>query len=380
MPLLSAPDTRAVLKGRGGELRNANRNERSRGRSLLHGHGTFSTSKVGGWRLTAVGGGWRLAVGDGWRLAAVGAGRLVVPGGCSEGLSLTKKKIWLLKESPAADGQKAVEDEPWTPSQTRGSGGSLCHGGSWCPHRFRALTFSDRSNAPNPFPAATNENALSPLCHEAKACLSPHRSPASRTRLTGPDNGARGCPGRSKTTTKPLQSAGTPGRDIGRLDEQKDVHGCAHALHRGVYVGEGPAMAQIYTPQLSLPDATYSSRSPMNEAVFCVTVHRNGRMGQPLPSVSAPSSQCHRGPLPHRTGPRDTHTRTHTPGATKSIYPLPRALNVTKSVPECHIGGRHVLTRNGHILGYMWDAKTSAFSPFGARDGPFWPSKNPKMP
>ena len=62
---------RAVLKG-GGGLRTASRNGRSRGRSLLRGPGTFSISKVGGWRLVAVGG-WRLAVGGGWRLAAVGA-------------------------------------------------------------------------------------------------------------------------------------------------------------------------------------------------------------------------------------------------------------------------------------------------------------------
>ena len=56
------------------------------GRSLLPGHGTFSTSKVGGWwRLVAVGGGWRLvAVGGGWwQLVAVGGGwwRLVAVGG-----------------------------------------------------------------------------------------------------------------------------------------------------------------------------------------------------------------------------------------------------------------------------------------------------------
>ena len=45
-------------------VRNANRNERSRGRSLLHDHmkWTFSTSKLGSW--------WRLAVG-GWSRGAV---------------------------------------------------------------------------------------------------------------------------------------------------------------------------------------------------------------------------------------------------------------------------------------------------------------------
>ena len=52
------------------DLRDANRNEHLRGCSLLHGHGTFSTSKVGAWRLM-VGGDWRLAVG---RLVAVGGG------------------------------------------------------------------------------------------------------------------------------------------------------------------------------------------------------------------------------------------------------------------------------------------------------------------
>ena len=50
------------------DLCKANWKERLWGRSLLHGHGTFSTSK--NWRLAV--GGWRLAVG-GWRLA-VGTG------------------------------------------------------------------------------------------------------------------------------------------------------------------------------------------------------------------------------------------------------------------------------------------------------------------
>ena len=54
-------------------LCNANRNELSRGRSLLHGHGTFSTSTVGcWWRLAAVRGWWWLAVGGGWQQLAVG--------------------------------------------------------------------------------------------------------------------------------------------------------------------------------------------------------------------------------------------------------------------------------------------------------------------
>ena len=50
--------TRAVLKGgKKKDRRNANRNERSRRRSLLRGDGTCSASKFGGWRLAV--GGWR---------------------------------------------------------------------------------------------------------------------------------------------------------------------------------------------------------------------------------------------------------------------------------------------------------------------------------
>ena len=110
---------RAVLKGGGGDLRNANRNDRSREHSLLHGHGTFSTSKVGGWQLV-VGGRWRVAVGGRWELAVlviggswlvgVGGRRLAVGGswrlavGGPWGLSLkavlSKKRIWPLKDSP----------------------------------------------------------------------------------------------------------------------------------------------------------------------------------------------------------------------------------------------------------------------------------------
>ena len=68
-------------KGKKKDLRNANRNECSRGRSLLPGHGAFSTSKAGGWQLVAVGSGWRLAVGGGWqRLAVGGWWRLAVGG------------------------------------------------------------------------------------------------------------------------------------------------------------------------------------------------------------------------------------------------------------------------------------------------------------
>ena len=61
-------------------VRNANSPERSQGRSLLHVHGTFSTSKVGDWRL-AVGGGWRLAVVGGWRPGGqpLGFGRRLPP-------------------------------------------------------------------------------------------------------------------------------------------------------------------------------------------------------------------------------------------------------------------------------------------------------------
>ena len=83
------------------DLRNANQNERLRRRSLLHGHGTFSTSKVGGWRL-AVGGSWRRLVVGGWQLvvdgglAVRGWWRLSVGFGGPWGLSLravrSKKK------------------------------------------------------------------------------------------------------------------------------------------------------------------------------------------------------------------------------------------------------------------------------------------------
>ena len=59
-------------------VRDTNRNERSRGRSLLHGHDMGKTqdhrNSVEQW--WAVGGGWRLAVGGCWRLA-------VVLGGCA---------------------------------------------------------------------------------------------------------------------------------------------------------------------------------------------------------------------------------------------------------------------------------------------------------
>ena len=93
---------RAFLKGgQKKRVRNINRNERSRARSVLHGHGTFSTSKVGGWRLVIVGW-WRLVVGSWrvvpfggwWQLAAVGGWQLAVggPWGLSLKAVLNKKK------------------------------------------------------------------------------------------------------------------------------------------------------------------------------------------------------------------------------------------------------------------------------------------------
>ena len=102
--------TGLLLRGGGGtNLDNANRNERSWGRSLLHGHGTFSTSKVDGWRL-AVGGGWRLAVGGGWWLAGVGAWRLAV--GCG---------WWRLAACWIVVGKRFV-----TPTETNVHGDALC--------------------------------------------------------------------------------------------------------------------------------------------------------------------------------------------------------------------------------------------------------------
>ena len=55
-------------------LRNANRNERSRGRHLLHGTGPSPLQRL------AVGGSWRLAVDGSWRLAVGGLWQLVVGG------------------------------------------------------------------------------------------------------------------------------------------------------------------------------------------------------------------------------------------------------------------------------------------------------------
>ena len=76
---------KAVLK-RGKKkkrVRSAHRNERSRGRSVLHGQDMGKTQNHrnsieqylavdGNWRL-ADGGGWRLAVGGGWRRMAFGS-------------------------------------------------------------------------------------------------------------------------------------------------------------------------------------------------------------------------------------------------------------------------------------------------------------------
>ena len=80
---------RAVLQGeKQKRIRNANRNKRSRGRSLLHGQDMGKTQdrrpSIEQW--LAVGGGWRLAVGGGWRLAVGG------PWGLSLKAVLNKKK------------------------------------------------------------------------------------------------------------------------------------------------------------------------------------------------------------------------------------------------------------------------------------------------
>ena len=75
------------FRGERKSSRNANIKERPRGRSLLHGHGTFSTSKVGGWRL-AVGGWWGLAAICGWQLVVGGGWRLPVGGWWSLGAVL----------------------------------------------------------------------------------------------------------------------------------------------------------------------------------------------------------------------------------------------------------------------------------------------------
>ena len=86
---------RAILKRkRKKRVLNADRNEHSRLCQMVMGPALLQRLTVGGWRLV-VGGWWGLAaVRDGWRL--------MVPAGCPLGLSLTKKKIWVRKHSPAA--------------------------------------------------------------------------------------------------------------------------------------------------------------------------------------------------------------------------------------------------------------------------------------
>ena len=65
--------SRAVLRGGVGEerVRNTNRNERSQGRSLLHGQnlGNTQNHRNSVVQCLAVGGGWRLAVGGPWGLS-----------------------------------------------------------------------------------------------------------------------------------------------------------------------------------------------------------------------------------------------------------------------------------------------------------------------
>ena len=106
------PPVRAVLKGKKGGFRNTNRNnrnERSRGCSLLHGEDMGNTQNhrksVEQW--LAVGGGWRLAVGD--------------PD--PSGLSLTKKKLGVLKDSPASGKPCLPPRYPAGSEGHRGGGG-----------------------------------------------------------------------------------------------------------------------------------------------------------------------------------------------------------------------------------------------------------------
>ena len=115
------------------KVRNANRNERSRGRPLLHGqartpteqqdHRNSDTVTGGGWWLgwwlvavvdcrLAVGGWWRLAADGGWWLVVVGSWQLAVDGGwlwmaAGGGWRLVvlggcpyQKKMGVLKDSP----------------------------------------------------------------------------------------------------------------------------------------------------------------------------------------------------------------------------------------------------------------------------------------
>ena len=96
---------RAVLKGGKVGVRNANRNEPSRGRSLRHGQDMGKTQNHrssieqwlavgGGWRLVAVGGWWLVAVGDWWRLVVGG------PRGLSLRAVLNQKIQRVPKDSP----------------------------------------------------------------------------------------------------------------------------------------------------------------------------------------------------------------------------------------------------------------------------------------
>ena len=81
-------ETGLSLGGKKNRVRNANRNDPSRGHVLLHGSllkNGWGLAAVGGWRPSALRGWWRLAVGSGCRL----------PVGGSWGLSLTKKKEFL---------------------------------------------------------------------------------------------------------------------------------------------------------------------------------------------------------------------------------------------------------------------------------------------
>ena len=74
-------------------LGNANRNERSRGRSLPHGQdmGRTQNHRNSTEQWLADGGGWRLVAVGGWRLVAVGGWRLALGGWWSLGAVLNKK-------------------------------------------------------------------------------------------------------------------------------------------------------------------------------------------------------------------------------------------------------------------------------------------------
>ena len=85
--------------------------------------GWWRLAAVGGWRL-AVGGGWRRLVVGGWRLVAVGGWWLAVGDWWSLGavLKRKKKKIWVLKDSPAEWGGASPYSAPlWECSSGRPS-------------------------------------------------------------------------------------------------------------------------------------------------------------------------------------------------------------------------------------------------------------------